>query len=103
MVKHKKPKNTDSEEIRKFQKYKLHYEMNLMDLDVREIQTKYWFKFISKGIAIVFTVVFGFIAILNYANNIPIPTEMKFGIPVLASIVRDVPEYLIKFLRKPPP
>jgi hypothetical protein len=99
----KKPKNTDSMVLRKFQKHKQSYEMNLMDLDLREIHTKFWFKYISKGIAILITAGFSFIAFLNYVKNIPIPTEIKIAIPFSASFITDVGDYLIKFLRKPPP
>lgn len=74
-----------------------------MNLDIPEIHTKYWNKYITMGITIVFTISFGFISILNYINNIPIPIEIKIGISLASSLIGDFPNNINNFLKKTPP
>ncbi len=73
-----------------------------MDRDIRERDTYFIIKIISKGIAIFFTICFGFIAIFNYVNNIPIPTEIKIGVPLSAGFISDIPNTLLSIFKKSP-
>ena len=100
--KEKRTKPAKSNKLRDFQNYKYSYETKLMRFDIREINTKYWYKYISKGIAIFFTICFGFIAILNYIYNIPIPSEIKIGIPISTGFISDIPSIIISLFRKSP-
>ncbi len=73
-----------------------------MDRDIRDRDTFYIIKIITKGVVIFFTICFGFITIFNYINNIPIPTEIKIAMPLSAGFIRDLPNTLLSIFKKSP-
>lgn len=79
------------------------FQIQNMDRDIRDRDTNYILKVISKGIAIIFTISFGIVAIHNYLQNIPISNEIKIGIPLSASFTSDFPNTIINLFKKTPP
>lgn len=79
------------------------YQIQNMDRDIREIDTRFWTKYISKWIAIAFTVCFGVIAIVEYYHNTPFSSIIKIGIPISAIFIDDLPKQIISLLKRSPP
>ena len=67
-----------------------------MELDTRDRDRKH---LIKASLAIFFFVT----AVLKYTNNIPIPTEIVFGIPASTILSMEVPKNILGIFKKPPP
>lgn len=95
-------KNKTSKEQHKFEKYKLSYEMKVMDRSIREIDSKHYIRLVSKIVGLFFTVGFGFIALIKCSKGLPVSYEILFGIPSSSLCLIDVSNILNFFKRTPP-
>lgn len=95
-------KNKTSKEQLEFEKYKLSYDMKVMDRSIRDIDSKYWIKIVSKIVGLGFTIGFGLIALIKCSKGLPFSNEIFFGIPTSSLCIIDGNTILNLFKRTPP-
>lgn len=94
-------KNKTSKEQLEFEKYKLSYDMKVLDRYIREIDSKHYIRLVSKIVGLFFTVGFGFIELIKCCKGLPISNGIWFGITSSLSLI-DV-NTILNFLKRTPP